>query len=97
VNFQQPKWLTPEAFRLWRNLGLRGFTAEAMQAESWSGRTEDRDVAFAEGLFGIGLRVGEWSSQLVIELPHSHHEGPFRGQLSAVCAKNAVGRRFWLR
>jgi hypothetical protein len=39
------KWLTPEAFRLWRNLGLRGFTAEGLPAEDWKGRTEDRDVA----------------------------------------------------
>lgn len=91
------KWLTPEAFRLWRNIGLRGFTAEGLPAESWSGRTEDRDVAFAEGLFGTGLRMGEWSSQLTIELPASHQEGLFRGQLSAACAKGSVGRRFWMR
>ena len=26
------KWLTPEAFRLWRNVGLRGFTAAGLPA-----------------------------------------------------------------
>jgi hypothetical protein len=62
------KWLTPEAFRLWRDLGLRGFTSEGVPADSWIGRTEDRDVAFAEGLFGTGLRLGEWSSQMVARL-----------------------------
>jgi hypothetical protein len=33
------KWLTPEAFRLWRNLGLRGFTTVGLPAEGWQGRT----------------------------------------------------------
>ncbi|WP_237088142.1 site-specific integrase [Nocardia seriolae] len=91
------KWLTPEAFRLWRNIGLRGFTAAGLPAPSWAGRTEDRDVAFIEGLFGSGLRLGEWSSQLTIELPDSAQAGLFRGQLSASCAKGSVGRRFWMR
>lgn len=31
------KWLTPEAFRLWRNLGLRGFTADGMPSARWKG------------------------------------------------------------
>lgn len=91
------KWMTPEAFRLWRNLGLRGFTMDGLPADTWQGRTEDRDTAFAEGLFGTGLRMGEWSSQLTIEIPASHGAGLFRGQLSAACAKGAVGRRFWMR
>ncbi|WP_245562829.1 site-specific integrase [Nocardia araoensis] len=91
------KWLTPEAFRLWRNVGLRGFALDGLPVEAWRGRTEDRDVAFVEGLFGTGLRLGEWSSQLTIELPSPHEQGLFRGQLSAACAKGSVGRPFWMR
>lgn len=91
------KWLTPEAFRLWRDIGLRGFAADELPAERWVGRSEDRDVAFVEGLFGTGLRLGEWSSQLVIEMPESHQEGLFRGRLSASCTKTSVGRPFWMR
>jgi len=91
------KWLTPEAFRLWRNLGLRGFTAEGLPGPHWRGRTEDRDVAFVEGLFGTGLRLGEWSSQLTVELPAAAGEGLCRGWVASACAKGAVGRPFWLR
>lgn len=91
------KWLTPEAFRLWRNVGLRGFTAEGLPSERWQGLTEDRDVAFAEGLFGTGMRTGEWSSQLIVELPDSLDQGLFRGRVSAACAKRSVGRPFWMR
>jgi integrase len=91
------KWLTPEAFRTWRNLGLRGFTAEGLPAPSWRGRTEDRDVAFAEGLFGTGLRIGEWSSALTVELPHTADQGLLRGWVAAACAKGGVGRPFWIR
>lgn len=57
------KWLTPEAFRLWRNVGLRGFTFDGMPAESWSGRTEDRDVAFAAGMSRLSCRFCVLSSR----------------------------------
>jgi integrase len=91
------KWLTPEAFRLWRNLGLRGFTAAGLPADDWRGRTEDRDVAFAEGLFGTGLRLGEWSSRLTVELPAVTAQGLVRGWMASACAKGSVGRPFWMR
>src|SRR5258706_9023805 len=91
------KWLTPEAFRLWRNLGLRGFTCEGMPDPGWRGLTEDRDVAFVEGLFGTGLRLGEWSSRLTVELPPSGNEGLLRGRVASACAKGSVGRPFWMR
>lgn len=91
------KWLTPKAFREWRNLGLRGFTAEGLPAPTWWGRTEDRDVAFAEGLYGTGLRLGEWSSILTVELPETASQGLFRGWVASACAKRSVGRPFWMR
>ncbi|MBA0045098.1 site-specific integrase [Mycobacteroides sp. LB1] len=90
------KWLTPAAFRLWRDVGLRGFTADGVPCESWSGTVEDRDVAFVEGLFGTGLRCGEWSSVLTIELPQSLHRRLHRRWLASACAKYGVGRRYWL-
>ena len=91
------KWLTPEAFRLWRNLGLRGFTVEGVPTQGWLGRTEDRDVAFVEGLYGTGLRIGEWSSMLTVELPKAGDQGLFRGWVAAACAKGSIGRPFWMR
>ena len=91
------KWLTPEAFRLWRNVGLRGFSLEGLPSERWRGRTEDRDVAYAEGLYGTGLRMAEWSSVLTVELPSQQQRGLFRIQLASACAKGNRGRRYWMR
>nr|WP_197672068.1 site-specific integrase [Alloactinosynnema sp. L-07] len=91
------KWLTPEAFRLWRNLGLRGFTSEGLPAPGWRGRTEDRDVAFVEGLYGTGLRLGEWSSVLTVELPEVVDRGLFRCWVATKCAKGGSGRQYWMR
>ena len=54
------KWLSPQAYRQWLNVGLRGFTTGGLPDDSWEGVTEDRDVAFADGLYGSGLRRGEW-------------------------------------
>lgn len=91
------KWLTPQAFRLWRNLGLRGFTFEGVPRREWRGRTEDRDVAFVEGLFGTGLRIGEWSCILTVEVPASGSEGLVRSRVATSCAKGGSGRPFWMR
>lgn len=91
------KWLTPQAFRLWRNLGLRGFTMEGLPRQDWRGVTEDRDVAFVEGLFGTGLRIGEWSSMLTIEVPKPGSEGLVRSRVASCCAKGGGGRTFWMR
>ena len=59
------KWLSPHAYRQWLNAGLRGFTAGGLPDDSWEGVNEDRDVvAFADGLYGSGLRRGDssWKS-----------------------------------
>uniref|UniRef100_UPI003F58C7A1 site-specific integrase n=1 Tax=Mycolicibacterium obuense TaxID=1807 RepID=UPI003F58C7A1 len=91
------KWLTPQAFRLWRNLGLRGFTSEGVPRQQWRGLTEDRDVAFVEGLFGTGLRIGEWASVLTVEIPSSPAERLVRSRVASSCAKGGSGRAFWMR
>ncbi len=91
------KWLTPQAFRLWRNLGLRGFAMDGLPRQDWRGVTEDRDVAFVEGLFGTGLRIGEWAAMLAIEVPQPGPEGLLRSRVASRCAKNGSGRTFWMR
>ncbi|MCP2625424.1 site-specific integrase [Mycolicibacterium smegmatis] len=91
------KWLTPQAFRLWRNLGLRGFTGAGMPHPDWRGSTEDRDTAFVDGLFGTGLRIGEWSSVLTSEVPTPGSEGLTRSRVASACAKGGSGRTFWMR
>lgn len=41
------KWLRPDSYRQWRNVGLGSFTRDGLPLDSWKGMAEDRDVAFA--------------------------------------------------
>jgi hypothetical protein len=58
VRSSNVRWLTPRAYRLWRDVGLRGYTAEGRPDRSWRGRHDDRNAAYADLLFSSGLRVG---------------------------------------
>lgn len=91
------KWMTPSAFRQWRTIGLSGYTRDGQQRERWVGRTEDRDVAYADGLYGAGLRMGEWASVLTSEIPGVSTERLLRLRLASACAKSGVSRPYWLR
>ncbi len=63
----------------------------------WRGRNEQRDRAFADGLFETGLRLSEWASILDIELPPDDPDRAFvTCWLAGACAKGGQGRRFWL-
>lgn len=62
-----------------------------------AGRSEQRDAAFADGLYGSGLRLSEWASVLRTELPD---DDPARGystcRLADACAKGGYGHKSWL-
>jgi integrase len=91
------KWLDPAGYRRWRDVGLRGFGLDGLEDSRWRGRNEQRDAAFADGLYGTGLRLQEWATILDIELPA---DDPARGYatrwLAEACAKGRVGRKYWL-
>jgi integrase len=97
VRDRRVKWLDPGGYRRWRDVGLRGLDLEGLADAGWRGRNEQRDAAFADGLYGSGLRLSEWASLLVIELPD---DDPTRGystcRLADACAKGGYGHKFWL-
>jgi hypothetical protein len=97
IRSQDVKWLDPAGYRRWRDVGLRGFGLDGLEDPGWRGRNEQRDAAFADGLYETGLRLQEWASVLDIELPA---DDPARGYarrwLAAACAKGRVGRHYWL-
>lgn len=91
------KWFTPAGYVRWRDLGLRGFGLDGLEDPAWRGRNEQRDAAFADGLFETGLRVSEWASILDVELPPNDSERAYSTcWLADACAKGGWGRRFWL-
>jgi hypothetical protein len=76
VRGQDVKWFDPPGYQRWRDVGLRGFGLDGLEDPQWRGRNEQRDAAFADGLYETGLRLQEWASILDLELPP---DDPARG------------------
>jgi integrase len=93
---RQVKWLLRPAFEQWRDVGLRGFGFDGQRRPGWRGFNEDRDAAFADGLYGTGLRLAEWSSILDVELPGEEASGRFaKAWLAAACIKGGREGRYY--
>jgi hypothetical protein len=95
---RQVKWLLRPALEQWRDIGLRGYGFGGLRRLGWrGGQSEDRDVAFIEGLYGTGLRLREWASVLDIELPAAATSRMARAWLSGACIKGGgEGRRYYI-
>ncbi|MFF8997361.1 hypothetical protein ACF1GW_09655 [Streptomyces achromogenes] len=50
------KWLSPRAFRLWRNVRLGGLLPGGLEDAAWRGRAAGRDTAYADLMYSSGLR-----------------------------------------
>jgi site-specific recombinase XerD len=90
------KWLTPRAFRRFNEVGLQGFSRDGTEDPNWQGRNSQRDSVFADALYGSGLRLTELASLLVDEIPGDTRQGFFTQSLAAACAKNTIGRHYWI-
>lgn len=90
VRSSNVKWLTPRAFRLWRDVGLRGYGADGRPDAGWRGRHDGRDAAFAEVLFASGLRRREAGTLLTVELPDTTQARRYySGRIAAAVAKHS--------
>ncbi len=90
------KWLDPGGYRRWLDLGIRGMDLTGRPDKWWRGRNDQRDEAFCDGLYGTGLRVSEWASVMLPELPaYDRHRGYYTCQLADACAKGGYGHPYW--
>ncbi|MCV7236406.1 site-specific integrase [Mycobacterium branderi] len=99
VRSSNVRWLTPGAYRLWRDVGLRGYTPEGRRDRSWQGRHDDRNAAYADLLFSSGLRRTEAGSLLTWELPASAASPPqryFAARVAAAVTKSKRARAFYV-
>ncbi|MGW5317875.1 hypothetical protein [Nocardia thailandica] len=97
VRDRNVKWLDPAGYRRWRDTGLRGFSVDGVELERWRGRCAQRDCAFVDGLYGTGLRLSEWGSVLLTELPFDDPTRSFMTcMMAAACAKGGVRRKYWM-
>ncbi|MFI6213252.1 hypothetical protein ACIBCD_14785 [Nocardia brasiliensis] len=97
VRDRDVKWLDPGGYACWRDIGLRGVGRDGRAMRGWRGRNAQRDCAFADGLYGTGLRVSEWATILTVELPVDDTEcGYYTCRLASECGKGGRGRRYWM-
>ena len=90
------KWLTPRAYRRWRDVGLGGYTGEGLLDETWRGRNDGRNVAMSELMWASGLRLREAATLVLPEIPMATGvERYVRGRLAAATAKGA-SREYWV-
>ncbi len=94
---ERVRWLTPRTFRLWRDVGIDGYTTEGLRDEAFRGRTALRNKAMVELLYGSGLRVQEAGSLLITEVPPPGPAGAFNeAHLPASIAKGGRSRVFYV-
>jgi site-specific recombinase XerD len=91
------RWLSPRAWRRWRDVGLLGLDTDGVPDRSFRGRSGDRNAAYAGLLFDSGLRRSEAGSLLTLEVPdmvtgHRYQQG----RVATAAAKNGSGRPFYL-
>ncbi|MEU8699193.1 integrase [Streptomyces sp. NPDC048680] len=95
VRSSDVKWLTPRAFRLWRDVGLGGLDPDGLEDDGWRGRNDGRDVAFADFVYSCGLRRREAGTLLTAELPVADQRRYSSGNVAQAIAKRS-GRYFYV-
>ncbi len=95
---ERVKWVTPRTYRLWRSIGIEGYTLEGLRDPSFRGRNALRNRAMADLLFSSGLRITEGASLLTLELPAKspHAAGLNEAHLPAAIAKGCHPRMWYL-
>ena len=96
VRSARVKWLTPRAYRRWRDVGLGGYGPDGLRDRSWRGRNDGRNLAFADLLWSSGLRLREAATLLDVEVPDAASGARFvRARVGDAVAKGS-GRDFWV-
>lgn len=89
VKTSDVKWLSPRAFRLWRNVGLGGMLPGGLEDEARRGRPVGRDTAVADLMYSSGLRRREGGTLLLCELPVLGRRNYYAGRVGQGVAKRA--------
>lgn len=62
-------WLPPETYRLFRDVGLRGYLPSGLSDRGFRGKRTARNAVFADFMVRTGLRLEEQSSLTLYEVP----------------------------
>ncbi|MGE0629313.1 MAG: hypothetical protein AB7O43_15935 [Hyphomicrobiaceae bacterium] len=90
------RFVSPDHFLVFRDVGLRGRRLDGHEDLAWKGRHGERNALFAELLVTTGLRLEEVASLLAIELPAADRspsaQKPVPFRLPASIAKDGRAR-----
>ncbi|MDZ8162162.1 tyrosine-type recombinase/integrase [Microbacterium aquimaris] len=63
------EWLPSASYRVWRDIGVRGYGPDGRRDDAFRGRWASRNATFTDMLIRTGLRLTEQASLLTVELP----------------------------
>jgi site-specific recombinase XerD len=63
------EWMPPATYRLWRDVGVRGFTVAGLPDRSFRGRYASRNATYADLMVRTGLRLSEQTSLTLYDVP----------------------------
>ncbi|MBF6215977.1 site-specific integrase [Nocardia puris] len=69
------EWLPPAAYRRWRDIGVRGFSAEGLPRSGFRGRWAARNAVFCDLMVRTGLRLSEQGALTVFDVPQGSEPG----------------------
>jgi site-specific recombinase XerD len=87
------EWLPPASYRLWRDVGLRGYGADGLPSERFRGRWAARNAAFADLMVRTGMRLSEQAHLTASEMP----AGPGSGGYQRFWLPGAIAKYFSAR
>lgn len=68
---ERVEWLPPVEYRVWRDVGVRGFDAAGLPRQGFRGRWAARNATFCDLIMRTGLRLAEQCALTVFEVPWS--------------------------
>lgn len=92
----QLKWLTPRAYKRWRDVGLGGYHGDGRRDATWRGRNDGRNLAFAEALWSSGLRLREAGTLVLGEIPSVDSQVRYAKARVGQAVAKGRGRDFWI-
>lgn len=96
VRSVQLKWLTPRAYKRWRDVGLGGYRGDGRRDATWRGRNDGRNLAFAEALWSSGVRLREAGTLVLGELPNADNQVRYAKARVGQAVAKGRGRDFWI-
>ncbi|WP_280827286.1 site-specific integrase [Mycobacterium sp. OTB74] len=76
------QWFAASSYRLWRDVGVRGYDRDGLPDSTFRGRWAARNATFVDLMVRTGMRLAEQASLTTFEIPGADRGGGYR--------------RFWL-